>query len=68
MLNSFESRVTRLIEAGAAIFKGDSVYWPEQIWSLKGQRWKPYKGDVPKEIDWGNVIPPKDAAEFMEPV
>ena len=56
-----------MIEAGGAIFKGDSVYWPEQIWSLKDQRWKAYKGDVPKEIGWGDVISPEDAKEFMEP-
>lgn len=55
-----------LIEAGGAIFKGVSVFWPEQVWSLKDQRWKPYKGDVPKEIGWGDIISPEDAAEFME--
>ena len=29
---------------------------------------KPYKGDVPKEIGWGDVISLEEAKEFMEPI
>ncbi len=57
-----------IVEKDAAIFRGTVYYWPTEIWSVKEQEWKPYKGDVPKEAGWGDIITLEQAKEFMEPL
>ena len=44
--------VTMLIESSQVIFRGESYFFPEEIWSVKDEIWKPYKGRVPKEPGW----------------
>lgn len=56
-----------LIESQQVIYRGNSFYWPTEIWSVKMQTWQPYNGDVPKEAGWGDFISLEDAKEFMEP-
>lgn len=56
-----------IIENDQAIFRGQSLNWPTEIWDIGLQAWKPYKGYVPKPGYWGSVISPEQAKEFMEP-
>ena len=56
-----------IIENDQAIFRGNSSKWPTEVWDCGAQSWKPYKGDVPKEAGWGNVITPEEATGYMEP-
>jgi hypothetical protein len=37
------------------------------LWNVKLQKWEPYKGRVPKEIGWGDIVTPEEAKSFMEP-
>jgi hypothetical protein len=54
-----------LIENDGALFRGPSLAWPEEVWSVKDQQWKPYTGSVPKPFAWGTEISAYDAEEFM---
>ncbi len=56
-----------LVESDQALYKCDGYIWPVELWNVKLQKWEPYKGDVPKEIGWGDVISPEEAKAFMEP-
>ena len=56
-----------LIENGA-LFRADNYYFPTEVWSVKDQTWKPYKGSVPKEPGWGDVISEADAEEYKKPL
>lgn len=56
-----------LIEAGGAIFKGDSVFWPEFVWDVRKQEWCAFHGETPKEVVWGDPVTAEQAKEFMEP-
>lgn len=53
------------IENEGALFKGHSLSWPDEVWSHKSKTWEPYKGRVPKEVDWGSVIHEDEANEIM---
>ena len=55
-----------LIESDQALFRGDSYYFPKEVWSVKDQRWKPYNGSVPKKPGWGDIISEADAEEFQK--
>ena len=57
---------TMLIENGA-LFRADNYHFPTEVWSVKDQVWKPYKGKVPKPVGWGDVISEADAEEFKKP-
>ncbi len=53
-----------LIESDQALYKADFYEWPDELWDVKLQKWQPYKGRVPKEIGWGNVVTPEQAEGF----
>ena len=51
------------IENEGAIFRGPARAWPREVWN--GSEFVPYRGAVPKDIDWGNVIDDADARRLM---
>ena len=53
-----------LIESGQALYRADNYHFPTELWSVKAQAWHPYKGSVPKEPGWGDVISEADAEEY----
>ena len=57
-----------LIENDQALYRGPYHYWPTEIWNVQSQRWEPYKGYVPKDGTWGNVITADEAEAYKEPV
>lgn len=57
-----------LIESGQALFKADNYHFPREIWSVRDQSWKPYKGQVPKGPVWGDIISEADAEEYKKPL
>lgn len=54
------------IENEGALFKGVARGLPDEVWSQKDKCWKPYKGSVPKPVDWGDVISEVEAREIMD--
>ncbi len=57
-----------LIESGQALYKANRYEWPTELWNVKLQKWEPYKGFVPKDATWGNVITDADAEEWKRPI
>lgn len=55
------------IESQQALFRGPSVYWPEEIWNVVAQTWEPYKGKVPKPEGWGDIISDVEAEALKQP-
>lgn len=51
------------IENEGALFKGPARAWPKEVWD--GAKFVPYKGVVPKDIDWGHEIDEAAAKELM---
>lgn len=51
------------IENEGALFRGPARAWPKEVWV--GGEWKPYSGNVPKDVDWGNVIDDTEAKAIM---
>ncbi len=51
------------IENEGAVFRGPARAWPKEVWT--GEKFEPYKGDVPKPLEWGNVIDEADAQALM---
>lgn len=51
------------IENEGALFRGPSRAWPKEVWN--GSEFVPYKGSVPKDIDWGDEIDEAAAQEIM---
>jgi hypothetical protein len=45
-----------LIENEGALFRGRVVKMPAEVWSFKDNKWKPYKGEVPKSFTWGQEV------------
>ena len=41
------------IESQQVLFRGSSVYWPEEIWNVAGK--------VPKPEGWGDIISDAEA-------
>ena len=54
-----------LIENEGAIFRGPARAWPKEVWNFKERKFEPYKGSVPKDIDWGNEISEEEAKAYM---
>lgn len=54
------------IENEGALFRGFARAWPQEVWNAKEKKFVPYKGHVPKEIDWGDVISEAEARKMME--
>ena len=59
---------TMLLESGQALFKAENYNFPTEVWSVKDQVWKPYKGKVPKGENWADEISEADAEEFKKPL
>jgi len=57
-----------LIESDQALFRADHYNFPKEIWSVKTQKWEPYKGRVPKEIGWGDIVSDDEAEQFKRPI
>lgn len=57
-----------LIESQQALYRGEHYLWPTELWNVSRQLWEPYKGKVPKEPAWGDVISAEKAEEIKEPV
>lgn len=51
------------IENEGALFRGPSRAWPKEVW-VDGA-FKPYSGNVPKDVDWGDVIDEAQAQKLM---
>ena len=57
-----------LLECDQALYRAESYYFPEEIWSVKDQVWKPYKGKVPKPQAWADLVDDEEADELKKPV
>lgn len=51
------------IENEGALFRGPARAWPEEVWN--GSEFVPYKGAVPKDIEWGDEIDEAEAQRMM---
>lgn len=51
------------IENEGALFRGPARAWPKEVWN--GSEFVPYKGAMPKDIDWGNEIDEAEAQKMM---
>lgn len=51
------------IENEGALFRGPARAWPKEVWN--GSEFVPYKGAVPKDVDWGDEIDEAEAQKFM---
>ena len=51
------------IENEGALFRGPARAWPREVW-VNGQ-WQAYRGQVPRDIDWGNEIDEAEAQRLM---
>lgn len=51
------------IENEGALFRGPARAWPKEVWN--GSEFVPYKGAVPKDIDWGDEIDEAEAQRMM---
>jgi hypothetical protein len=56
---------TIFIEHEGALFRGPSRGHPREVWSDKERRFIPYKGSVPKPVEWGREIGQADAWRMM---
>ena len=56
-----------LIESDGALYRGNSYYFPMELWNVKTQEWETYHGRVPKKEAWGDIISEEDAEEFKRP-
>lgn len=53
----------KYFENEGALFRGIDRAWPKDVWTNDG--WKPYKGKVPKDIEWGDYIDEAEAKRLM---
>jgi hypothetical protein len=53
------------IEWEGSLYRGWSRAWPREVWSARKRTWMPYRGEVPKDIDWGTEITAEDAVAMM---
>ena len=53
------------IENEGVLYRGFARAWPQEIWSKKEGKFVPYKGVVPKPIEWGYIIDEAEAKEMM---
>lgn len=51
------------IENEGALFRGPARAWPKEVWN--GEEFTPYKGIVPKDMEWGHVISEEEAQRLM---
>lgn len=57
-----ESGKSLLIENEGALFRGPARAWPKEVWD--GEKFVPYTGNVPKDVEWGNVVSDVEAEEI----
>jgi hypothetical protein len=53
------------IENEGALYRGPARGVPREIWNAKEKKFVPYKGAVPKPIEWGYEIDEAEAREMM---
>ena len=63
--NTTKARSMLFIENEGALFRGFARAWPQEIWDPRAKRFVPYKGDVPKDVTWGQEISNGEAEAFM---
>jgi len=51
------------IENEGALFRGPARAWPREVWN--GSEFAPYKGQVPKDVEWGDEIDEAAAQRLM---
>ena len=56
-----------LVESDGALYRGNSYYFPVEIWSVKKQHWETYTGRTPKGPAWGDIISEAEAEELKRP-
>lgn len=56
-----------LLESGQALYRADNYHFPQELWSVKDQMWKPYQGKVPKEDAWADLVDEEEAEELKQP-
>jgi hypothetical protein len=54
-----------LIKNDGVLYRGYYRAWPLEIWYSSEGGWAPYKGDVPKGVEWGDIISEKEAEDYM---
>ena len=59
----------RLVEHEGALYRiaGPTNAYPDEVWDPNEREFVPYKGDVPKDVDWGSDISDREAAAIMHP-
>lgn len=65
MADENEEKTLAFIENEGALFRGPIRSMPEEVWSPKRKDWVPYTGQVPKPIEWGNLIDEAEAQAIM---
>jgi hypothetical protein len=53
------------IENEGALFRGRSRAWPSEVWSPTEKKFVAYTGDVPKGVEWGDIIDEAEAQRMM---
>lgn len=49
-----------------ALFTGVTRGYPEKVYDAKSKSFVPYEGEVPKPIDWGEIVDDETAKAMME--
>lgn len=57
----------RYVENEGALFRvaGPSNAFPDEVWNASQKKFVPYKGEVPKPMEWGQEIDEAQAREIM---
>lgn len=53
--------------AGQALFRGTALYWPQDLWNVAAQKWEKYRGRVPKEENWADIVSEAEAEDWKKP-
>lgn len=54
-----------LIENEGSLYRGFARGFPTEVWSPRRAAFVPYKGRVPKPINWGDLISEEDACQLI---
>jgi hypothetical protein len=57
--------VLLFIENEGALFRGPSRGWPTHVWSPNDRAFVAYEGNVPKTVDWGEIVDDARASEMI---
>jgi hypothetical protein len=58
-------RHIRYIENEGALFRGVTRGYPEEVYDFKTKAWFPYKGAVPKPVNWGEYMSDAEAEAWI---